>query len=291
MTFAKRDRDIGFGADPNNSFWAKDKNKFGLKMLEKMGWSDGKGLGANGTGTTTHIQVKKKVDNAGIGCEKKTHENWLIHQDNFASVLDALNDEFGDGDVNVKNDADSDDKNDKKQKKSKKDKSKKKKSKSKTNDNDDDNSESSTKSSKKSKKLAGSHAKMYHKRAVNKRVQGYSKDDLSSILGCVPASSDATQADFETTQNDDATNNGGGDDDVNVNGEKPNSTLQTRVSTLSVADYFQQKMLALQSSQSNGDTTSITAATTTTTTTTTTVCANVAFVESQPKRIPVSVAS
>ena len=44
MTFAKRDRDIGFGADPNNSFWAKDKNKFGLKMLEKMGWSDGKGL-------------------------------------------------------------------------------------------------------------------------------------------------------------------------------------------------------------------------------------------------------
>jgi hypothetical protein len=58
-------------ADPQNSFWANDVNKFGRKMLERMGWSDGKGLGANGEGTTTHIEVVRKTDNAGKK-QKKT---------------------------------------------------------------------------------------------------------------------------------------------------------------------------------------------------------------------------
>ncbi|KAH6585004.1 hypothetical protein BASA60_000718 [Batrachochytrium salamandrivorans] len=44
--------------DPQNKQWKDDKTKFGHKMLEKMGWSDGKGLGRNEDGRTDNIQVK-----------------------------------------------------------------------------------------------------------------------------------------------------------------------------------------------------------------------------------------
>ena len=29
------------------NLWANDENKFGHKLMEKMGWEKGKGLGAN----------------------------------------------------------------------------------------------------------------------------------------------------------------------------------------------------------------------------------------------------
>ena len=53
------------GADPQNTFWANDTSKFGRKMLERMGWADGQGLGADGRGSTTHVEVVRKSDNAG----------------------------------------------------------------------------------------------------------------------------------------------------------------------------------------------------------------------------------
>lgn len=36
-------------------------------MLEKMGWCEGKGLGAKEDGTTEHIRVKKKMSMSGVG--------------------------------------------------------------------------------------------------------------------------------------------------------------------------------------------------------------------------------
>lgn len=42
-----------------------DKDKFGHKMMEKMGWSSGKGLGRDLSGVTSHIGVRKKKDNSG----------------------------------------------------------------------------------------------------------------------------------------------------------------------------------------------------------------------------------
>ena len=42
-----------------------DESKFGKKMLEKMGWTDGKGLGADESGETAHIKVKKRAANLG----------------------------------------------------------------------------------------------------------------------------------------------------------------------------------------------------------------------------------
>lgn len=65
-TVGRKDKER-MGVDPQNTFWANDTNKFGRKMLERMGWAEGKGLGADGQGTTTHVEVVRKLDNAGAG--------------------------------------------------------------------------------------------------------------------------------------------------------------------------------------------------------------------------------
>ncbi len=43
----------------------KDESKFGKKLMEKMGWEKGKGLGAKENGITENIKVKFKSDNQG----------------------------------------------------------------------------------------------------------------------------------------------------------------------------------------------------------------------------------
>ena len=39
---------------------------FGEKLLKQLGWSDGKGLGAQGTGITSALRVLKKEDTIGV---------------------------------------------------------------------------------------------------------------------------------------------------------------------------------------------------------------------------------
>ncbi|NWH45170.1 PINX1 inhibitor, partial [Fregata magnificens] len=56
-----------WSVDPRNSAWSKDESKFGQKMLEKMGWSKGKGLGAQEQGNTEHIKVQVKNNMLGLG--------------------------------------------------------------------------------------------------------------------------------------------------------------------------------------------------------------------------------
>ena len=51
--------------DPLNKTWANDKSKFGYKMLMKMGWSEGKGLGAEETGITENVEVKMNDEKLG----------------------------------------------------------------------------------------------------------------------------------------------------------------------------------------------------------------------------------
>lgn len=55
--------------DTRNQTWANDKSKFGYKMLQKMGWMEGKGLGVNEDGTTEHIRIRRKTTTAGVGGE------------------------------------------------------------------------------------------------------------------------------------------------------------------------------------------------------------------------------
>lgn len=42
-----------------------DDSKFGQKMLEKMGWKKGEGLGRNGQGLKENIKIRWKLDSKG----------------------------------------------------------------------------------------------------------------------------------------------------------------------------------------------------------------------------------
>ena len=42
-----------------------DKTKYGYRMLQRMGWEEGKGLGSEEEGPKEHIKVKVKRDNQG----------------------------------------------------------------------------------------------------------------------------------------------------------------------------------------------------------------------------------
>jgi len=77
--------------DPNNTYWAKDESRFGLKMLKNMGWSEGRGLGANEDGNLTHVSIKKKFSNSGIGEENNSGDNWLKGAFEFGNLLKRLN--------------------------------------------------------------------------------------------------------------------------------------------------------------------------------------------------------
>uniref|UniRef100_A0A4W3JQH6 PIN2 (TERF1) interacting telomerase inhibitor 1 n=1 Tax=Callorhinchus milii TaxID=7868 RepID=A0A4W3JQH6_CALMI len=65
-----------WSVDPRNNNWSKDESKFGQKMLEKMGWSKGKGLGAQEQGSTEHVKVLLKSNKLGLGAA-------VNHEDNF----------------------------------------------------------------------------------------------------------------------------------------------------------------------------------------------------------------
>ena len=43
------------------------KESSGYKLLSKMGWREGEGLGASKQGIKSHIKVKKKFENWGVG--------------------------------------------------------------------------------------------------------------------------------------------------------------------------------------------------------------------------------
>ena len=77
--------------NPRGKQWSEDSNKFGQKMLEKMGWTSGKGLGANEQGITEHVRVSYKDDAAGIGFKKDNLDKaWTEHQDGFNDFLQEL---------------------------------------------------------------------------------------------------------------------------------------------------------------------------------------------------------
>ncbi len=55
---------VDMAANTRDSFSA-DKGGFGFKMLQKMGWSEGKGLGKNEDGRVKHVKVALRADNVG----------------------------------------------------------------------------------------------------------------------------------------------------------------------------------------------------------------------------------
>uniref|UniRef100_A0A2K5S270 G-patch domain-containing protein n=1 Tax=Cebus imitator TaxID=2715852 RepID=A0A2K5S270_CEBIM len=80
-----------WAVDPQNTAWSNDDSKFGQRMLEKMGWSKGKGLGAQEQGATDHIKVQVKNNHLGLGATINNEDNWIVHQDDFNQLLAELN--------------------------------------------------------------------------------------------------------------------------------------------------------------------------------------------------------
>ncbi|XP_064882209.1 PIN2/TERF1-interacting telomerase inhibitor 1 isoform X2 [Oncorhynchus nerka] len=91
-----------WSVDPRNSAWSKDESKFGQKMLERMGWSKGKGTGLGRTeqGSTEHIKVKVKNNQLGLGTTASHEDNWIAHQDDFNQLLADLNNCHGQNTAN-----------------------------------------------------------------------------------------------------------------------------------------------------------------------------------------------
>lgn len=101
--------------DTLNKHWKDDKNAFGFKMLQKMGWKENTGLGKEQIGQVDVIRVKKREEGLGLGMESisnRANNSWGSTATSFNSVLDALKASYVDP---------------KKEKKSKKNKTKKEK--------------------------------------------------------------------------------------------------------------------------------------------------------------------
>lgn len=59
-------------------------------MLEKMGWSKGKGLGAKEDGSQDFVRVRYKNDSQGLGYEQRD-DQWTQHESSFNVLLKNLN--------------------------------------------------------------------------------------------------------------------------------------------------------------------------------------------------------
>ena len=52
---------------PKERFQGVQKESAGYRLMSAMGWREGEGLGAAKQGIKTHIRVKKKFENWGVG--------------------------------------------------------------------------------------------------------------------------------------------------------------------------------------------------------------------------------
>lgn len=63
---------------------------YGKRLLQGMGWSEGKGLGKHEDGIKEFIKVKKKMNTKGIGFNG-VDDRWIEHQEAFDDLLASLN--------------------------------------------------------------------------------------------------------------------------------------------------------------------------------------------------------
>ena len=79
------------GGRPAQLYQGLSKEAFGFKMLQAMGWAEGKGLGAAETGITRHIAAVKRQDQIGIGadskCDTSAKVDWTVNTHQFDQIL------------------------------------------------------------------------------------------------------------------------------------------------------------------------------------------------------------
>ena len=63
-----RDKQQASAGHHGEAFWKSQQagDNFGVKMMERMGWEQGGGLGKDGKGSAQFVKAKQKKDNAGV---------------------------------------------------------------------------------------------------------------------------------------------------------------------------------------------------------------------------------
>ncbi|KAK9365059.1 hypothetical protein V1509DRAFT_600281 [Lipomyces kononenkoae] len=83
--------------DPRNTSWSNDTDRFGHRHLSTLGWKPGTGLGLSAAtySITTHIKIRLKDDNLGLGATtakaNQDANNWAPGLDSFQELLSRLN--------------------------------------------------------------------------------------------------------------------------------------------------------------------------------------------------------
>ena len=113
--------------ETRNSQWANDPNSFGRKMLSKLGWKEGSGLGKNQQGSSTHLRAVKRSESLGIGAESDAFgdKGWQDTNAGFHGVLANLKREYSSSGIQDDNDEDVDEATKKKRRKEEKKRKKK----------------------------------------------------------------------------------------------------------------------------------------------------------------------
>ncbi|KAK2718491.1 hypothetical protein QYM36_005725, partial [Artemia franciscana] len=89
MLAEKRSK-VKWTLNPRGKLWMNDEKKFGQKLMERMGWTKGKGLGKDQQGGLDPIRVMYKQDSKGLGF-KWSNDDWIAHKDDFNAILANLN--------------------------------------------------------------------------------------------------------------------------------------------------------------------------------------------------------
>ncbi|KAL3979818.1 geminin [Sarotherodon galilaeus] len=200
-------RKLKWSVDPRNSAWSNDDSKFGQKMLERMGWSKGKGLGRSEQGSTDHIKVKVKNDSYGLGANASYEDKWIAHQDDFNELLAQLNSCHGQNN-------------------------------SSETPPDEQKGFSLEEKSKTSKKRVH-----YMKFTKGKDLSSRSETDLNCIFG-----KRAKSAKVQDQESNSSDSQGEAEDGVNPDpsDQDPESITKTVTSTLTMQEYFAQRMAQLK---------------------------------------------
>ncbi|XP_067273174.1 PIN2/TERF1-interacting telomerase inhibitor 1 [Pseudorasbora parva] len=203
-----------WSVDPRNSAWSNDESKFGQKMLERMGWAKGKGLGKTEQGSTENIKVKVKNNKMGLGTAVNNEDNWIAHQDDFNQLLADLNNCHGQN----------------------------------LTDNPTPTQEqgfSLEEKSKTSKKRVH-----YMKFTKGKDLSSRSKTDLACIFG--KRSKQETRDQSEGSSGPDSQEEREEDSDT-VTNSNPEKQLNTVTSTLTMQEYFAQRMAKIKKARGTCD--------------------------------------
>jgi Pin2-interacting protein X1 len=68
------------------------KESLAFRLMTQMGWEEGTGLGKNQQGIKSHVRVRQRKDNSGVGTDeqKKAAANWTVNTHIFDNILKNL---------------------------------------------------------------------------------------------------------------------------------------------------------------------------------------------------------